>query len=85
MWSTCKRTGPGKEPVPQDSSPSVFGEWRQGRPLGRGVVASMRRQPKLWQGVHGPLAEVPRLSLSIGTGLGLGLRLSPSVLVSALV
>ena len=47
----------------------------------------MRRQPKLWQGVHGPLAEVPNLSVSLGTGLGLGLglRLRPSVLVSALV
>ena len=43
----------------------------------------MRRQPKLWQGVHGPLAGVPSLSLSLGTGLGLGLELRPSVLVSA--
>ena len=84
MWY-LQRPGPGKEPAPQDSSPGVFGEWRQGRPLGRCVVVSMCRQPKLWQGVYGPLAGVPSLSQSLGIGLGFGPRLSLRVLVPALV
>ena len=85
VLNTCRRPGPDKEPVLLDSSPTVFGERRQGRPLGRGVVAFMRRRLKLWQRVHDPLVGVPSLTLSLGIGLGLDLRLRPRLLVSALV
>ncbi len=53
---------------PQGRAPGVFGEWRQGRPIGRGVVASMRHHPKLWQTPNSgkaSMADLPEFSTGL--------------------